>query len=275
MFSSGCVRRSKIPAYTFRMTWQLVSRSFRILRNDVKLIVFPVLSALGAIALSLPFLFVLFTGEEIHWGPNSWLFVLAWYIGASFVTIFFNCALAACVQMRFAGQEPDIAEGLRRAASRAHIIFLWALVTSTVGRLLQLVEQRAGWTGRIVAGLVGLSWNMATFLIVPVLVMEDHGAIDSLRRSASLLRQTWGEQLISGIAFGWMALLFAIPGVVLGALGANGYPIFIVPAVLWFAGMLASFTAAKEIFTVVLYQYAVTGQPPAGYDANHLGAPRR
>ena len=80
-------------------------------------------------------------------------------------------------------------------------------------------------------GLAGLGWGMATYLVVPVLVMEDAGVMDSVRRLQSLLRQTWGEQLISGIAFGWIGLLFAIPGIVIGVLGANGYPIFIVPAV--------------------------------------------
>lgn len=75
--------------------------------------------------------------------------------------------------------------------------------------------------------------------MVPVLVMEDAGVMESVRRSASLLRRTWGEQLVSGLAFGWLVLLYAIPGIVLGALCANGYPIFIVPAILWFAGMMA------------------------------------
>jgi hypothetical protein len=30
------------------MTWNLVSQSFRLLRNDKKLLVFPILSAIGA-----------------------------------------------------------------------------------------------------------------------------------------------------------------------------------------------------------------------------------
>ena len=99
--------------------------------------------------------------------------------------------------------------------------------------------------------------------------------MDSVRRSAALLRRTWGEQLISGLAFGWLGLLFAIPGIVLGVLGANGYPIFIVPAIAWFATMMAAFTAAREIFTVALYRYATTGQAPSGYDAATLGAALR
>ncbi len=256
------------------MTWNLVLQSFRLLRNDKKLMVFPVLSAIGAGALALPFVFALFglrLSDGVRWGGNTWLLVFLWYCGASFITIFFNCALAACVQMRFAGQEGTLSDGLRRAWSRVQVIFLWSLVSATVGQALQWLDSRAGWIGKVMIWLVGLSWGMATYLVVPVLVMEDAGMMDSVRRSSSLLRQTWGEQLISGIAFGWMGLLFAIPGIVIGVLGANGYPIFIVPAVLWFATMAAAFSAAREIFTVALYRYATTGEAPSGYDSATLG----
>jgi hypothetical protein len=264
--------------YDFCMTWNLVSQSFRLLRNDQKLMIFPILSAIGAVALALPFLLAVFgmrLANGPHWGSNSWLLVFLWYCGASFITIFFNCALAACVQLRFAGEDPTLGDGLRRAATRVHTIFLWSVVWATVGQLIRLVETRAGWTGRLLMGFAGLGWGMATYLVVPVLVMEDAGVMDSVRRSASLLRRTWGEQLVSGLAFGWLVLLYAIPGIVLGALGANGYPIFIVPAVLWFATMMAAFTAASEIFTVALYRYATTGEAPSGYDAGAMGASLR
>jgi hypothetical protein len=211
----------------------------------------------------------------LHWGSNTWLFVFLWYCGASFITIFFNCALAACVQLRFAGQDATLGDGLRRAASRVHTILLWSIVSATVGRVLDLLEQRAGFVGRLVVAFVGVGWSMATFLMVPVLVMEQQGVMDSIRRSASLLRQTWGEQLISGLAFGWLGLLFAVPGIVLGVFGANGYPIFIVPAIAWFATMIAAFTAASEIFTVALYRYATTGEAPSGYDTATMGAALR
>jgi hypothetical protein len=236
------------------------------------------LSAIGAAALALPFLLALFgmhPAGGLHWGPYTWLFVFLWYCGASFITIFFNCALAACVQLRFAGQEPTLGDGLRRAASRVYTILLWSLVSATVGQIARGVEERAGWIGRLIIGAFGLGWGMATYLVIPVLVMEEAGVMDSVRRSSSLLRRTWGEQLISGIAFGWLGLLFAIPGVVLGVLGANDYPIFIVPAIAWFATMVAAFTAAREIFTVALYRYATTGEPPSGYDAATLGTALR
>jgi hypothetical protein len=270
------------------MTWNLVSQSFRLLRNDRKLLVFPILSALGAAALALPFLLAIFgmhtdgglywgsnTWGSNTWGSNAWLFVFLWYCGASFIAIFFNCALAACVQLRFAGEDPTLGDGLRRAASRVHVILLWSLVSATVGQLIRMVDARSGWAGRLMMGFAGLSWGMATYLVVPVLVMEEAGVVDSVRRSASLLRQTWGEQLISGLVFFWWGLLFSVPGIVLGVLGANGYPIFMVAAIAWFATMIAAFTAAREIFTVALYRYATTGQAPSGYDAGNLGAALR
>src|SRR6516165_1661084 len=136
--------------------------------------------------------------------------------------------------MRFAGQDPTLADGLRRAASRIEAIMMWSILSATVGQIARALEERAGWIGRLIIGATGLGWSMATYLVIPVLVMEDAGVMDSIRRSSSLLRNTWGEQLISGIAFGWLTLLFAIPGVVLGVLGANGSPIFIVPAIAWF-----------------------------------------
>src|ERR1035437_2472504 len=123
------------------MTWNLVSQSFRLLRSDKKLLVFPILSVIAAAALALPFLLALFgmrPAGGLRWGSNTWLFVFLWYCGASFITIFFNCALAACVQLDFAGQSATLGDGLRRAASRVHTILLWSLVAGTVGHIARL-----------------------------------------------------------------------------------------------------------------------------------------
>ena len=49
--------------YAFCMTWNLVTQSFRLLRSDKKLLVFPVLSAVGAAALALPLLLAVILGE--------------------------------------------------------------------------------------------------------------------------------------------------------------------------------------------------------------------
>jgi len=251
------------------MTWTLIARSFAVLRKDKKLVLFPILSALGAIAVTVPY-FWAFTGaapwrpSDVHWsGPVAWLWLFLWYCTSSFVMIFFNCAMAACAQVRFSGGEPAIGDGMRQAGQRAGTILLWAVVTSTVGVLIRMIEERAGWVVRIAAALSGLAWALATYLIVPVLVLEDRNVMDSIRRSSELFKRTWGEQMVAGLHFMWLILLFAIPGIVLGV-------VWLPVGILYFVMMVAAMTAAREIFVVALYRYAVTGEAPGGYSRESL-----
>ena len=60
-----------------------------------------------------------------------------------------------------------------------------------VGLLLQAIEKRVGQIGRIVVGLLGVSWTAASFLVVPVLVTRDVGPVDAVKESVLLLKKTW------------------------------------------------------------------------------------
>jgi hypothetical protein len=124
--------------------------------------------------------------------------------------------------------------------------------------------------GKIAVALIGVAWNIATYLIVPVLVFEDLGVMESIRRSTELLRKTWGQQIVGGIAFFWFGLLFTVPGIVLGAIGVATFWPLIPVAVAYFIVMAASFSAAGQIFRVALYRYATTGQAPDGYTGEGL-----
>ena len=63
---------------------------------------------------------------------------------------------------------------LEVANSRLHRLMPWALVSASVSIVLSILE-RYGVVGRIVASLVGLAWNLVTFLTVPIIVIEDVG----------------------------------------------------------------------------------------------------
>jgi hypothetical protein len=107
--------------------------------------------------------------------------------------------------------------------------------------------------------------GLANYLVVPVLIAEDRGAFESFRRSAQPVRKTWGDQLVAEIRFGWRGVFLFIPCLVLGAMGANGYPILLPVTIVWFVVAAIVLSATKEIFQVALYRYAALGETPAGW----------
>src|SRR5437762_2883723 len=84
-------------------------------------------------------------------------------------------------------------------------------LVSTIAMVLRAIEERAGFIGRIVVGFLGTAWTVATFLAVPVLVNEDVGPIEAVQKSVTLLKKTWGENLIGnaglGVVFGLLMVL--------------------------------------------------------------------
>src|SRR5262249_28595307 len=136
-------------------------------------------------------------GNGLFWG-----FVL-WYFVCAFVAIFMNAALVACVRKRLAGGDPTVGYGLKEAFKKIVPIILWSLLTTTVGLLLRALSNSAGRrggiigiVGKIIAGILGFAWAILTMFVIPVIMTENLGVVDSLKKSGQLLKKTWGEQLI-------------------------------------------------------------------------------
>ena len=252
------------------MSWDLIAWSFAVVRKHKQLILLPIFSAAAALA-ALYLCSQLGHGsvqrllQSHRAGIQDCLWLVPAYFLVSFAMVFFNCALAACAQAQFSGASPTLGYGLRYAGARLAPILAWALLSTTVGFILDAAERRASWAGKLAIWVFGFAWGMATYLVVPVLIAEDRGAFGSLRRSAQLARETWGDQIVAELRFGWRALFLFIPCLVLAALGANGYPILLPVAAAYFIIAAAVLSAAKGIFEVALYRYAALNETPADW----------
>jgi hypothetical protein len=194
-----------------------------------------------------------------------------------FVTIFFNSALVGAAMIRLEGGDPTVRDGLRIAFSKLGTILGYAVIAATVGTILQAISVRSGAIGRIVVSLVGFVWNVATFLVVPVLVVEKVGPLDAVKRSAGLLKETWGEQIIGnlsvGFIFGWITfgvILLGIPVVVLAVM--SGSVALIVTAVLLIILLVMAVSLVSStlsgIYMAAVYRYATTGDTGGYFDAD-------
>lgn len=268
----------------FARSWGLMKASAAVLRSDKALLAFPLLSGLCSLVVAASFLVPVAlavvasdgsTFDHHRWSPVTWLVMFAFYLVQYFVIVFFNTALAGCALRHLRGEPTRLSDGLALARSRWASILGYALIAATVGLVLRALQERLGLLGRLVVGLLGLAWTVATFLVVPVLASQDVGPVDALKRSVELLKRTWGENLIGnvglGAAFGLITLLAMLLGALLigGAIALHSLPALVTAVVVVVVAMvLLSLVQAslQGIYAAALYRYAEGGEGGAGFE---------
>ncbi len=258
-------------------SWELVKASYSVLRADKELIVFPFVSALGTLAVMIVFAIPTLIAGVIDNVSNNgspgvagYVIAFLFYLTMYFVVIFSNTALVGAAMIRLRGGDPNLRDGFQIAMDHLPQIFGYALISATVGIILRWLQERGGLLAGIVAWLGNLAWTIATFLVVPVLVVENVGPVDAIKRSASLLKKTWGEQIVGNfsisLVFGLITLAaIVLVGVPLIALAvAVDSVVLIVLAigivVLLVMGISLLGSTLQGIYVAALYRYAVEGE---------------
>jgi hypothetical protein len=259
-------------------SFALVKTSWNILMEDKKLLVFPVLSGIVTIIVLLTFILPLVVAGFIEHtatvGPLVFYGTLfAFYVVSYFVVIFFNTALITCVSARLQGREATIGDGLNNAGRHFGSILAWAIISATIGLVLSIIRERAGIIGQIATAIVGGVWSLITYFVVPILILEDKGVIDSFKESVSLIKKTWGESIVGSVS---ISLVFALMGVVgllivFAALFTGNFVVLAAAVVLFLlliAVLAVVGSAMQGIFVTALYTYAKTGTVPSAFDQN-------
>lgn len=272
----------------FSRSWSLIKASAGVLAKDKELLVFPLLSAICTLIVAAAFVLPMFglgaldgLREDSGGGVSLAVYVVAFlfYLVQYFVIFFFNSALVGAAMIRLDGGDPTLRDGLRIAGSKALPILGYAAIAATVGMVLRAIQERAGWIGNIVVGLLGVAWTVASFLVVPVLVSRDVGPIDAVKESALLLKKTWGENLIGqggvGLVFGFIVfgvVLVGAAAIVGAAMTGSGVLIGVVVAVFIVALLLVGLVQAalSGIYSAALYRYASGEESTDGFDAGLL-----
>ena len=262
----------------FQRSWVLFKRSFQVIRENRKLLLFPLVTSVFIILIALFFIvpFALSnTGhaffDPTHWktlghqmghqdaanhhfqvSPLGYAVIAGIYLLSMFLSTFFNVAFYNEIFNALNGRPVSIRGGLRFARSRLKAIFIWSLFAGLVGLIIKALEERVGLIGRWVLKFIGIAWSVAAVFVIPVIIREENhtNPVLFLKTSALLLKKTWGESLIgyAGISFGGGLIisgLFVIilPCLLVSYLLGNGWMIL--------AGFLAWLTLAI-VFSYIL-----------------------
>jgi hypothetical protein len=269
----------------FQRSWALMKASANILRQDKELMLFPLFAGLASLAVIATFAWPVvtlvahhragFEGQHGHASPMFMLVSFLFYFVQYTVVIFFNTALASAAMIRLDGGNPTVRDGIRLAMGKLPNIIGYALISATVGMILRALQERFGFIGRIVVGMLGFGWTVATFLVVPVLAAQDVGPIEAVKRSTSLLRNTWGENLIGnagiGVAGGLLTFgLIVVSGMLfIGAVATHSIALMFVvgaAAVIALVALSLFQTAMHGVYSAALYRFAEDGDPGQGFD---------
>ena len=242
--------------------WTLAINSFKVLKENKQLILFPVLSGISLVLIMGSFVLV-FLGvngwsDENLEDPGTvgnYLSLFLFYLVNYFIVVFFNMGLIHCTRLYFRGEEVSINAGLRFSLSRIGTIFSWAVFAATVGTILRIIQEESGIIGKIITGIIGIVWNIATFFVVPVIAYEDLGPIAAFKRSSQLMKQKWGESLGATFSFGLIQFLAMIVLIIpLFFIGNMIHPIGgIALAVMGVFIIATIFSAAQTIFVSAVY----------------------
>jgi len=267
--------------------WQLAQQSWRVLKLDKELLLFPLISGIACLFVMASFAVPLWASgyvDAVMDGNDNgisqtnqiigYVVLFAYYFVNYFVIIFFNSALIACAIIRFKGGNPNLKDGFSAAFSRLPQIAGWAVVAATVGLILRIIESRSKKVSAIVASLLGMAWSAVTYFVVPVIVVERAGPLKAVKRSFQVLKKTWGEALIANFGIGFivfLASLIAIIPLILGAvaIGSGLIPLGIAAIVFGVVALLIVSLISSALNSIIigaLYLYASEGTVPQQFD---------
>lgn len=226
----------------FKASWLLFKESWRFLRSDQEMLWVPIIVGviqifLFGVLVSMLLVSGLFFGETAIESDEkvSWLgyiFLFLFYVLGALSIAISQAIITHIVYIRVHGGNATLRDGITAAGNQFGALFMWAIITSTVGMILRAIAERSQIIGRIVTYLMGAAWNIMTYFVVPAIMIQKLSAPQAVKNSGRTFIATWGETLVSNVTLG-LVFLCAHVLVLLAMIG-----LAIVSASLGFSGML-------------------------------------
>jgi hypothetical protein len=252
--------------------WRYARQSLAIVRKD------PALSALAAVGLALGVVLAIGPLAVAAWAFNAEndaigfvataVACFAFHIGLTFAGV----AIASAAAEVIGGEDAKVTTSLGVASRRLGPILGWSVVGTLAAAGSALARGKGGRGANLLASVGSEAWSLVTFLAVPVIAFEGLSPIATLKRSASLLRERWGQQLIGTVSISLVFFLVSLVPLMLliaGIAEAALYGPSLVGVASAIVGLIALAAvgflgrAASATFAAVVYRYATTGEVPA------------
>ena len=258
-------------------TFNTIKLCVRVLKKDKELIFFPIMAAFSVLALAFVFWSMgLIDIQEEQTGSTSFsdfipeiilLFV------ANFFIVLFNSALISGALHRLRGGDPNVGSAMNHALKHIHHIFIWSIIVTIVAILIAIVkgDRREGsFVRQILGSMLQYGWTMMTFFVVPIIVAENMAPISAIKKSSSLFKRTWGDQVTANFGFGIIQILAIMISGAIGWFFGFLNPTLGIGIGALFAAISVSVVYTLEgIYKAALYEFAL-GEKPLEFEQHDL-----
>lgn len=265
--------------------WRLTKECAGVINDEKALIVYPIVAGLAELAVIAAFAVPFWAAGAFSTSRGGItavdvIGIIAFYFVSYFVIAFCSAALVGAALIRLRGGDPTVGDGFRAAMKHFGALAGWAAIGATIGLVISLLRERLGVAGQIIGGVAAAAWGIVTFLVVPTIVAEDLGPAAAMKRSTTLLKQTWGEQLTGRFAIGAIFALIMVltvivaAVVIVGAAMVSSVAAIVAGAVflLLFVALVLLSQTFTGVFSAALYQFTTTGDPGRGFDTETMKA---
>jgi hypothetical protein len=253
----------------------LTKNSLGVVKNNPKLLVFPVLSGfvwlifLGGIGRA-----VLEVGlSTLENPPVIGALFIGVYLGSVLVFTFFAAGLVHETRDVLAdGSKPSLWTGLTAAWHTKVPVLVWSVIGTAVRVAISALTRRSGAERR-----KNRNWSRKTFFIVPVMVFERPGVGEMFFESDDSISQMREKKRINFFGLELIGLYFVIPSAVLGLLVVSVSEITNLPSLLGPSGIVvialfvaAGFLVSQTVLGIIktgLYLYATEDTLPAAFES--------
>jgi hypothetical protein len=267
----------------FKASKMLVQESFSILKQDKELMWFPVLSAIVsmiALAIFVAVFFFVVAGGSLEMLNNiserslsitAYVIIFLYYLLMFFITNYFLAGIYTIINGRFNGQNLSFSDGIKNADAHINKIFMWSLISATVGIVLRIISDKSRLVGKIVTMVFGAGWTILTYFSLPSLIIGKRSIKESFDESATAIRKTWGETIIINFGIGlFLGLItFFVIAMIIGVM-------ILVPTlemvlllgmlfIIYIIAISVVSSTLGSIIKLALYIYATTGTVPQGF----------
>jgi hypothetical protein len=189
-----------------------------------------------------------------------------------------NAVLATLAIARLRGDPMPLAQAVGVVQTRLATLAVLSLLSIVVDTVTLLVRK---WelpsilsplavVQEAIAGIIDTAWQLATFVALPVIVLEGRGPVASLRRSRDLIHGRWGLGVAAVVGLRAVGIALVAGIVLLASIATTAVPALANASMV--VGLVAAgavavlLSAIGQVYRAAVYLHAAEGLAPEGFE---------